>query len=268
MATKTWTGSVSTDWNDPNNWDPPGVPGGFDDVVIGTTATSPILGTTTTLNSLAINGLDTLTLTNPSAFLIVTNGISLDSTGGISGVGTVTANITATGAATIAANGGTLRIVGDLNDTGDALTLSLTAAGDRLAHFPPGDFISHSSVHTANIDTVVGTLELSAKTYLTVATTMTIGDSTVQLDSQTDGFVQYGALLIDAAGVTIDDGTIIGGGQVLASVTVTGAANIIALNAYLRVHGTLTDSADALSLTIMGDAAVLELSGDTAARIR
>ena len=33
-ATKTWNGSVSSDWTDPSNWDPSGVPGTGDDVVI------------------------------------------------------------------------------------------------------------------------------------------------------------------------------------------------------------------------------------------
>ncbi len=62
MATKTWTGAVSTDWNDPNNWSLFGVPGSADDVVIGTTANSPTLSASTTVNTVSINGSDTLTL--------------------------------------------------------------------------------------------------------------------------------------------------------------------------------------------------------------
>src|SRR5260370_34485633 len=93
MATKTWTGALSTDWNTAGNWSPPGVPASADDVLIGTTANSPTLSVSgTTVNSMTISGTDTLTL-DPviSPGLTVTNGITLSSGGGISGGGTLVA---------------------------------------------------------------------------------------------------------------------------------------------------------------------------------
>src|SRR5258708_19913522 len=84
MATKTWTGALSTDWNTAGNWSPPGVPASTDDVLIGTTANSPTLSVSgTTVNSITISGTDTLTL-DPviSPGLAATNGITLSSPGG------------------------------------------------------------------------------------------------------------------------------------------------------------------------------------------
>jgi hypothetical protein len=36
MSKSTWTGAVSSDWNDPDNWSPAGVPGASSDVTIAT----------------------------------------------------------------------------------------------------------------------------------------------------------------------------------------------------------------------------------------
>jgi hypothetical protein len=36
MSKSTWTGAVSSDWNDPDNWSPTGVPGASSDVTIAT----------------------------------------------------------------------------------------------------------------------------------------------------------------------------------------------------------------------------------------
>src|SRR4051812_21444105 len=101
MATKTWTGSSSTGWNDASNWDPFGVPGAADDVMIGTTANSPFLDISTTVNTVTISGSDTLILSGAATVLTVTNGVTLSSTGGISGIGALAANVTASAAAHI-----------------------------------------------------------------------------------------------------------------------------------------------------------------------
>ena len=36
MSKSTWTGAISSDWNDPDNWSPVGVPGPGSDVTIST----------------------------------------------------------------------------------------------------------------------------------------------------------------------------------------------------------------------------------------
>src|SRR4051794_13649517 len=105
MATTNWLGTTSTDWFTAGNWDN-GVPTDTSDVVIGTTGTSPTIGGTPifTINTLTINGTDTLTMgdatSGNSVFMTVTNGIVM-SGGTISGQGNITGNVTATGPATI-----------------------------------------------------------------------------------------------------------------------------------------------------------------------
>src|SRR5689334_16998625 len=95
----TWTGNKSTDWTVAGNWDT-GVPGSGDDVAINTTANSPALGTSETVNSITNLGSDTLSLSGAATVLAVTTGISLDGTGGISGFGKVASAVTAFNAST------------------------------------------------------------------------------------------------------------------------------------------------------------------------
>ncbi len=45
MTAVTWTGATSSDWNDPTNWSPPGVPGAGDTITIPATApNNPVIG--------------------------------------------------------------------------------------------------------------------------------------------------------------------------------------------------------------------------------
>lgn len=59
-ATRTWTGAVSTAWNNTSNWNttsPASLPGAFDDVVIPANLTNyPVLSGSITLNTLTLNG--------------------------------------------------------------------------------------------------------------------------------------------------------------------------------------------------------------------
>src|SRR5260221_325723 len=175
MAIKTWTGLSSTDWNDPGNWSPPGIPGSSDDVVIGTTANSPALGASTTVNTITINGSDTLALTASATVLTVTSGVTLSSSGGISGTGTLAASVTT--------SGGTLEVTGAITDSGNALALSIAGATDRLlldAH--PGVLGPDDYAHTVTFGSS-GTLELNLNNPnfagLTVGTAMAIGAGTL-----------------------------------------------------------------------------------------
>jgi hypothetical protein len=231
MATKTWTGSGL--WNTAGNWSPSGVPASGDDVVIGTTAHSPVLSGSTTVNTIAINGSDTLTLIG-APILTVTNGITLSSTGGISGDGAVAAAITNSSAGFITATGGTLEVTGAITDSGAALALSISGATDTLL------LDAASAAHTVTFGSG-GTLELKLGATLAVGTAMAIGTGTVQLD---------GSTLTDSSGVTIGTGTIRGAGTVAAAVTASGAAHITATGGTLVMTGKITDSGNGLTLTI------------------
>jgi gliding motility-associated-like protein len=72
ISSSTWTGSVNTDWSDPGNWTPPGVPSDLTDVIIpdaSTTPNDPTLGLSIAVGRLTIesggilNAIATSTLT-------------------------------------------------------------------------------------------------------------------------------------------------------------------------------------------------------------
>lgn len=80
---KTWNGSVSTDWNTANNWTPTGIPTAADCVVIPITARNPIISGTT-YNGLAstLSVLNGAALTiNSSNSVTVTNWVNVGATG-------------------------------------------------------------------------------------------------------------------------------------------------------------------------------------------
>ena len=87
MSTSTWTGAVSSDWDDPDNWSPTGVPGAGSDVTIATGAAvaSASIGTVnsiTDLSDLSFNSAGTNTVT---AFLDNTGHLHVDASGGEGG---------------------------------------------------------------------------------------------------------------------------------------------------------------------------------------
>ncbi len=96
----TWTGAASSDWFNPTNWSPQGTPGSLDTAVIN--SGSPVVGTATNVNFVALGGSGTL---NATAGLTVSN--QFDWTGG-----------SLTGELIVAANG-TL----DLNNPGGNLLM-------------------------------------------------------------------------------------------------------------------------------------------------
>ncbi|MDP3683186.1 MAG: hypothetical protein Q8S01_04565, partial [Ignavibacteria bacterium] len=57
LSSSTWTGSINTDWNNPGNWTPPGVPSDLTDVIIpdaSTTPNDPTLGLSIAVGRLTI----------------------------------------------------------------------------------------------------------------------------------------------------------------------------------------------------------------------
>src|SRR5205814_4142483 len=87
-------------------------------------------GTLVLTNALAV-GANTIKLDGASSQLSDNAGISISS-GTISGLGKISGAITATGAAHITANGGTLEIASAIADSGSALVMTITVASDKL----------------------------------------------------------------------------------------------------------------------------------------
>jgi len=130
---KTWTGAVSTDWANPSNWSPPGVPGAVDAVTVGPQANEPSLTGPSAANSVDIigsgavltiagqtlttGGLTTqtsgiLVMTNPSDLVIVTGGIFFAG-------GNETGSLTA----------GELRVAGNFNQGSNGDPAAVAASG-------------------------------------------------------------------------------------------------------------------------------------------
>jgi hypothetical protein len=82
-ATKTWTGATSNMWNTSSNWNPSGVPGAGDDVVINSSVNINV-NASPTINSLVVNG-------NASVVLSASGNnnrtITIDNTGSSIGLG-------------------------------------------------------------------------------------------------------------------------------------------------------------------------------------
>ncbi len=200
-------------------------------------------GMLTLTNALAI-GADTLQLDSASSNLTDAAGVSL-TTGNITGQGKVAAAVTATGAATITANGGLLELSSVANGGGGAaLALKVgTSAGSS------GDTLKLDSTSSATSVSFVGTsgetLEIAAG-MLTLTNALAIGADTLQLDSASSN-------LTDAAGVSLTTGNITGRGKVAAAVTPSGPAHVTASGGTLEMNGTITNNGS-LALTVGSDA--------------
>ncbi|MDO8675227.1 MAG: filamentous hemagglutinin N-terminal domain-containing protein [Candidatus Omnitrophota bacterium] len=151
----TWTGAVSTDWDNPSNWDTGSVPTSATDVVIPDTATKPTLSSNVSVGNLTINSGTTLSMGGKT--LTVAGNLTANSSGTIQGtnatltvsgyIGTTARpiNIDITGTLTISAGG-----------MKDMVSIALTGSGSGLFQEPiPGFVIINNrveeSVGQANI---------------------------------------------------------------------------------------------------------------------
>ncbi|EDP72241.1 CHU large protein; uncharacterized [Flavobacteriales bacterium ALC-1] len=79
---KTWNGSVSTDWNDPNNWTPVGVPVITNCITIPITGNDPVMSGVTNANGYSLEIMDGATLTQQSnSSLTIEDVITIEPTG-------------------------------------------------------------------------------------------------------------------------------------------------------------------------------------------
>ena len=216
-------------------------------------------GTLTLTDFLAI-GANTVQLDGAGSTLTDTAGVIQISTGTITGLGTVTGGITASGAADITASGGTLEIANYINNNG---TLALTVGSGATDRLKLDD---HSAATSLTFLGGTGTLELNTAVTLTLTSALAIGANTVQLDGA-------GSTLTDTAANTIAGGTISGLGTLAASTNFTGhgtvsipvsnASTLTASGGTLDVQGTVGSSA---TLEIASGASnVLQLDGSVAA---
>ncbi|MBI5216800.1 MAG: T9SS type A sorting domain-containing protein [Ignavibacteriae bacterium] len=83
LPAKYWDGNVDSSWDNPNNWDPVGVPTSGDSVVIRPNGTSPVIfmpKTQITIAALTIIGAGRLTITDALAQLVVLGNVDIRGT--------------------------------------------------------------------------------------------------------------------------------------------------------------------------------------------
>ncbi|SMO85809.1 T9SS type A sorting domain-containing protein [Gracilimonas mengyeensis] len=129
--THTWTGTVSTDWNDAANWDAGTIPGSSSSVKITNMTNKPVLSNTTTVASVQVgsnwpgSGVTTLTIANGSN-LTITNSLSFIS-------------------------GGSLHIDGGaVNHTGTSYSMGYNAS--QYIEMTSGSFTTNANVSTTGGD--------------------------------------------------------------------------------------------------------------------
>ena len=200
-------------------------------------------------------GAGTVKLDGNAAQLQDAAGITLDSTGGITGAGIVTGPIAAVSptTATIAASGGTLVLGSAVTNTG-SLALLVTGSRDTLL------LDAATAATSLSFNNSTGTLEIGSAGGLLLTTALDVGAGTVKLDGNAAG-------LSDIGGITLDStGGITGAGSVIAIITGTSqnTATITASGGTLDLIEGVTN-AGSLALVVAGsdDMLVLDEAGKT-----
>ena len=122
--TMTWNGSISTDWNNPCNWSPNGIPGAGNFVLIPTGLTKyPIVDNNVSMTQLSINEGASLTVNASKTLTLVGNGSSQSSCNGtINNNGTISITQNSTNNPIIFATNGVLN-----NNLGATFTIVTTS---------------------------------------------------------------------------------------------------------------------------------------------
>ena len=218
---KTWTGAVSTDWSNPSNWSPPGVPGATDAVTVGPATNEPSLTGPATANQVDVIGAgaqltiagQTLTtggfttqtggllvMTNPGDLVIVTGGIFFAG-------GNETGSLTA----------GELRVAGNFNQGSN---------GDPAAFFASG---THRTVLNGTTLQSVTFVNVPGSAFQDLDISHTAG---INIQGDPNGIPVHGALISQPGGGPIPLlyglGRSITAGQLLINGLTVQASSLIA----------------------------------------
>ncbi len=166
----TWTGSVSTDWSTPGNWDVGTVPGVIDNVIIALTGNQPVLSTSVGITDLTMQAGTTLDL---GSNVLAANG-TLDLAGAING---------GAGSGVSLAGSGSL-VRGTINPT-------VVVAGDYTLN---GNLILGSDL------SIAGSLDVSSFTLQVAGILTTIGNGVLVMTTP-GGFTDVaGDAIVDLGG--------------------------------------------------------------------
>ncbi len=279
MSKSTWTGAVSSDWNDPDNWGPAGIPGANSDVVISTgeAVASASIGTVNSITDSSDLRFRSAGTNTVATFLDNTGLLYLDRKGGDGGSSlNIGGTLTNSGSLTI--GNATLSVPDTVTAASLDNTLYMQLTGS-VANQALLDVAGSAGFGTAGV--------LSGRVFL-------IGDSAIEFASgQISGIAAGAALALIGNDAFIEDSMALGSNSALqglsnihgslflddgASLSTTGALvnnGVVSLDFHgekggssLTVAGALTNSVDLaignarLSASVKVTAAALNNTGD------
>jgi hypothetical protein len=216
MSKSAWTGAHGSDWNDPNNWSPAGIPGVNSDVVISTGApvASASIGTVNSITDSSNLSFESAGTNTVASFLDVTGRLRVDANGGEGGT---TLNIGGT-----LTNSGELQIGNTTLSAPDTVTASSPDNTGRI-------YLTGSSANQALLD-VTDSAGFGTAGVLSGYTRLA-GDSAIEFNTgEITGLAAGAHLGLVGNDAFIEDSTALGKNSALMGLASIGAGALFALH--------------------------------------
>jgi len=234
MSKSTWTGAVNSDWDDPDNWSPAGIPGVNSDVVIATGApvASASIGTVNSITDSADLSFESAGTNTVTTFLDNTGSLNVDHGAGEGGT---TLNV-----------GGTLTNGGPFSIGNTTLSASdeVTAAG--LDNIKGKLQLFGSGSNQALLDVTAGSAGFGT-TGVVRGYVRLVGDSAIEFESgEITSLAAHTQLHLNGNDAFIEDSTALGSNSALTGLASIGDGAIFALhnNAAVSTSGALDNKGD------------------------
>jgi hypothetical protein len=234
MSKSTWTGAVNSDWDDPDNWSPAGIPGVNSEVVIATGApvASASIGTVNSITDSADLSFESAGTNTVTTFLDNTGSLNVDHGAGEGGT---TLNV-----------GGTLTNGGSFSIGNTTLSASdeVTAAG--LDNIKGKLQLFGSGSNQALLDVTAGSAGFGT-TGVVRGYVRLVGDSAIEFESgEITSLAAHTQLHLNGNDAFIEDSTALGSNSALTGLASIGDGAIFALhnNAAVSTSGALDNKGD------------------------
>jgi hypothetical protein len=234
MSKSTWTGAVNSDWDDPDNWSPAGIPGVNSDVVIatGVPVASASIGTVNSITDSADLSFESAGTNTVTTFLDNTGSLNVDHGAGEGGT---TLNV-----------GGTLTNGGSFSIGNTTLSASdeVTAAG--LDNIKGKLQLFGSGSNQALLDVTAGSAGFGT-TGVVRGYVRLVGDSAIEFESgEITSLAAHTQLHLNGNDAFIEDSTALGSNSALTGLASIGDGAIFALhnNATVSTSGALDNKGD------------------------
>ena len=257
-----WTGSVDTQWGEPNNWSPAGIPDIGDDVTITNQTNDPVFE--------EISGLNNFTMTSGSldlsAFTLVIYGTASFDGGSITNgnIAFVSGSVCTFAGTTLSCgiSGTMLNVYFNGGTFNNPVSITRTSATDNTSNGGNTYNSTFSLTNTGTGNVILS--NVSADTYKSDATFSASNTGLIQVSYTASGNSFQGGLLFNSTGTSL--GIRLGqngGTSTLSSGNVLGIGGSGFSVGDLRIKGLTQSGTTAQSLTLTGNAALYVESGCT-----